>query len=67
MPLTYSTRITAVFEAGVSRAGQAGIGILGMKSMADGICSSRNTVTAVECLHYALNLPTSVVITGIDS
>jgi hypothetical protein len=24
-------------------------------------------VSAVECLHYALNLPTSVVITGIDS
>jgi hypothetical protein len=24
-------------------------------------------VTAIECLHYALNLPTSVVITGIDS
>ena len=25
------------------------------------------TVTPIECLHYALNLPTSVVITGIDS
>ena len=25
------------------------------------------TVTAVECLHYAMNLPTSVVITGCDS
>jgi len=24
-------------------------------------------VSPVECLHYALNLPTSVVITGIDS
>jgi hypothetical protein len=24
-------------------------------------------VTPVECLHYGLNLPTSVVITGIDS
>src|SRR5919106_451274 len=24
-------------------------------------------VTAIECLHYALSLPTSVVITGIDS
>ncbi|HZC81821.1 MAG TPA: hypothetical protein VE222_08915, partial [Nitrospiraceae bacterium] len=23
--------------------------------------------TPIECLHYALNLPTSVVITGIDS
>jgi hypothetical protein len=26
-----------------------------------------NTATPIECLHYALNLPTSVVITGIDS
>jgi hypothetical protein len=24
-------------------------------------------VTAVECLHYSMNLPTSVVITGCDS
>ena len=44
-----------------------GIGILGMKSMANGILLKSNTVTALECLHYALNLPTSVVITGIDS
>ena len=44
-----------------------GIGILGMKSMANGILLKSKTVTAIECLHYALNLPTSVVITGIDS
>lgn len=44
-----------------------GIGVLGMKSMANGILLKSNTVTAVECLHYALSLPTSVVITGIDS
>jgi predicted aldo/keto reductase-like oxidoreductase len=43
------------------------IGILGMKSMANGILLRSNTVTPVECLHYALNLPTSVVITGMDS
>ena len=43
------------------------IGVLGMKSMANGILLRSNTVTAIECLHYALNLPTSVVITGIDS
>ena len=46
---------------------QRGIGILGMKSMANGILLKSNTVTPIECLHYALNLPTSVVITGIDS
>ena len=43
------------------------IGVLGMKSMANGIILRSHTVTPVECLHYALNLPTSVVITGIDS
>jgi aryl-alcohol dehydrogenase-like predicted oxidoreductase len=44
-----------------------GIGVLGMKSMANGIILRSQTVTATECLHYALNLPTSVVITGCDS
>src|SRR5690242_20188728 len=43
------------------------IGVLGMKSMANGIILKSKTVTPIECLHYALNLPTSVVITGIDS
>jgi aryl-alcohol dehydrogenase-like predicted oxidoreductase len=42
-------------------------GILGMKTMANGILLKSNTVTPIECLHYALNLPTSVVITGVDS
>jgi predicted aldo/keto reductase-like oxidoreductase len=42
------------------------IGVLGMKPMANGILLRSRTVTPVECLHYALNLPTSVVITGID-
>jgi aryl-alcohol dehydrogenase-like predicted oxidoreductase len=46
---------------------QQQIGVLGMKSMANGILLKSNTVTPIECLHYALNLPTSVVITGIDS
>jgi aryl-alcohol dehydrogenase-like predicted oxidoreductase len=44
-----------------------GIGVLGMKSMAQGIILKSKTVTAQECLGYALSLPTSVVITGIDS
>jgi aryl-alcohol dehydrogenase-like predicted oxidoreductase len=43
------------------------IGVLGMKSMANGVILKSRTVTPVECLHYALNLPTSVVITGCDS
>jgi aryl-alcohol dehydrogenase-like predicted oxidoreductase len=44
-----------------------GIGVLGMKAMANGILLKSNTAKPIECLHYALNLPTSVVITGIDS
>jgi predicted aldo/keto reductase-like oxidoreductase len=43
------------------------IGVLCMKSMAFGIILKSGAVTAIECLHYVLNLPTSVVITGIDS
>src|SRR5216683_1616224 len=43
------------------------IGVLGMKSMANGILLKSNTVTARECLQYALSLPTNVVITGIDN
>jgi predicted aldo/keto reductase-like oxidoreductase len=43
------------------------IGVLGMKSLGNGVILKSGTVTAIECLHYALNLPTSVVITGIDS
>ena len=43
------------------------IGVLGMKSMANGILLKSKTVTPIECLQYALSLPTSVVITGIDS
>lgn len=43
------------------------IGVLGMKSLGNGILLRSNTVKPIECLQYALNLPTSVVITGIDS
>jgi aryl-alcohol dehydrogenase-like predicted oxidoreductase len=43
------------------------IGVLGMKPLANGIILKSKTVTAIEGLHYALNLPTSVVITGCDS
>lgn len=43
------------------------IGVLGMKSMGDRLILDSKTVTPVECLHYAMTLPTSTVITGIDS
>ena len=41
-------------------------GVLGIKSMGDPFILQSKTVTPMGCLHYALNLPTSVVITGID-
>ena len=43
------------------------IGVLGMKPIASGIILESNTVTAVECLRYAMSLPTSTVINGMDS
>jgi aryl-alcohol dehydrogenase-like predicted oxidoreductase len=42
------------------------VGVLGMKAMGDGVILKSKTVSPIECLHYALSLPTSVVITGID-
>jgi aryl-alcohol dehydrogenase-like predicted oxidoreductase len=44
-----------------------GIAVLGMKPLGSGAILESRTVTATECLHYALSLPTSVVITGCDS
>jgi len=43
------------------------LGVLGMKSLGNGVILMSRTVTAIECLQYALSLPTSVVITGIES
>ncbi len=43
------------------------IGVLGMKSMGSGVLLKSGAVSPIECLHYALSLPTSVVITGINS
>ncbi|HEV2472582.1 MAG TPA: aldo/keto reductase [Chthonomonadales bacterium] len=44
-----------------------GIALLGMKPMGSGIILKSNAVNPVECLHFALTAPTSVVITGVDS
>jgi len=46
---------------------QKKIGVLGMKPLGAGKILETKKVTAMECLHYAMNLPTSVVITGCDS
>ena len=42
------------------------IGVLGMKSLGSGQILQSKTAGPIECLHYAMNLPTSTVITGID-
>jgi predicted aldo/keto reductase-like oxidoreductase len=44
-----------------------GIGVLGMKPMGDHYILRSKTATPIECLHFSMNLPTSVVITGCDS
>ncbi|HXR78542.1 MAG TPA: aldo/keto reductase [Bryobacteraceae bacterium] len=44
-----------------------GIAVLGMKSMGDGLLLKSGVVTPVECLRYALSLPTTTVITGCES
>ncbi len=46
---------------------QHGIGVLGMKPIGDAIFLRSLVVTPIECLHYSMNLPTSVVITGCES
>ncbi len=45
-----------------------GIAALGMKSFADSVLlKSDAPITPIEYLHYSLNLPTSVVITGMEN
>lgn len=43
------------------------IGVLGMKSMGSGIILQSGAVKPTDCLRYALSLPVSVIITGIDT
>jgi uncharacterized protein len=43
------------------------IGVLGMKSFGNGVILKSGAVQPLDCLHYSLNLPISVLITGVDS
>lgn len=43
------------------------IGVLGMKSFGNGVILKSGAVQPTDCLHYSLNLPISVLITGVDS
>ncbi|HVZ19086.1 MAG TPA: aldo/keto reductase [Terriglobales bacterium] len=68
MPLNVMDAHFESFEKKVlPRLVKENIGVLGMKSMGDPFILESKTVTPFECLHYAMSLPTSVVITGIDN
>jgi aryl-alcohol dehydrogenase-like predicted oxidoreductase len=44
-----------------------GVGVLAMKTLANGSIIKSKTVKPIEAIQYALNMPTSVVICGCDS
>ncbi len=68
MPLNLlDTHYRSFEQAVLPRLIANGIGVLGMKSMGSGVILKSKVLTASECLRYSLTLPTSVVITGIDS
>ncbi|HEU4409776.1 MAG TPA: aldo/keto reductase [Polyangiaceae bacterium] len=68
MPLNVMDPHHASFEKKVlPELVREGIGVLGMKPMGSGDILKTGRATAVECLHYAMSLPTSVVITGCES
>jgi predicted aldo/keto reductase-like oxidoreductase len=68
MPLNVMDHHFDSFEAKVLPVlQQQEIGPLAMKPMGDPFILQSKTVSAIECLHYSMNLPVSVVITGCDS
>ena len=46
---------------------EQGIAVLGMKPLAEGEIPRSGLVSAIDCLHYALSLPTTVVINGCET
>ncbi len=46
---------------------EQGTAVLAMKPLASGAIPQNNIASAIDCLHYSLSLPTSVVINGCDS
>jgi aryl-alcohol dehydrogenase-like predicted oxidoreductase len=68
MPLNLMDAHYHSFARGiVPRLVQEGVAVLAMKTFAGGGIVSVNGISAADCLHYAMNLPTSTVIVGIDS
>jgi aryl-alcohol dehydrogenase-like predicted oxidoreductase len=67
MPLNVMDAHFNSFEKSVVPAAQfRDMGILAMKTFGDHFVLDKSGLDPVELLHYSLNLPTSVVITGID-
>src|SRR5205823_5486801 len=68
MPLNVMDAHFDSFEANVlPELVKQDIGVLGMKPLGSGILLESKIVAPIDCLHYAMSLPTSVVITGCDS
>jgi aryl-alcohol dehydrogenase-like predicted oxidoreductase len=68
MPLNVLDAHFDSFEKGVlPRLVEEGIGIIGMKPMADGRIPQLAVAGAEDCLRYAMSLPVSVTVTGCDS
>jgi hypothetical protein len=73
MPLNVLDAHTSGFQSRVLPVlVEQGIGILGMKPLGSGLLLQsapllKHQIAPSECLQYAMNLPTSVVITGCDS
>jgi predicted aldo/keto reductase-like oxidoreductase len=69
MPLNVMDAHFRSFARGVvPRAVKEGVGVLAMKTLGSAaILRSGAGVTAEQCLHYAMNLPTSTVIVGMDT
>lgn len=68
MPLNVLDAHFRSFEHGVlPRLVKEGVGVLGMKPIAAGKIVESGAASARECLRYALSLPTSVVITGVET
>jgi aryl-alcohol dehydrogenase-like predicted oxidoreductase len=63
MDAHYESFAAKVLPAAAAR----GMGILAMKTMGDRHILESQVVSPRECLHYAMNQPVSVVITGCDS
>jgi uncharacterized protein len=68
MPINVMDAHFRSFLNGIAPVAQKhGTAILAMKTFGDPYILQSNTVTPMEALHFGLNSPASVVITGIDS